>query len=171
MKKAIIVLAVIIVVLGGILFWQNKTKILSMTTLGGKLSTVITSSVLDKRLDLSNRGLARIPDGVFGRNGLEELNVSHNSLSGAIQSQIGQLKNLKKIDASYNDMTGVPAEIGQLSKLEILDLSNNKLTGLPNELGNLKNLKILNLSGNRYSPQDLAGIRSQLPKTVNIILN
>jgi len=66
-------------------------------------------------------------------------------------------------------MTGVPAEIGQLKYLEILDLSNNELTGLPNELGNLQNLKTLNLSGNNYSEQDLSGIRSKLPSTVNII--
>ncbi len=99
-----------------------------------------------------------------------ELNVSHNKLTGAIQSQIGQLVNLKILNASDNQMTGVPAEVGRLQNLEVLDLSNNQLTGLPNELGNLKNLKTLNLSGNNYSVQDLDGIRAKLPSTVNIIL-
>jgi Leucine-rich repeat (LRR) protein len=125
----------------------------------------------DKVLDLSNRGLTSIPMSVFSQTNLEELNVSHNSLTGAIQSQIGQLKNLKVLNASYNQMTGVPAEVGQLQNLQVLDLSYNKLTGLPNELGNLQNLKTLNLTGNSYSQQDLNGIKSKLPSTVNIIVS
>lgn len=123
----------------------------------------------NKILDLSGQGLTKIPEYVFNQTNLEELNVSNNYLTGAIQSQIGQLKNLKVLNASYNQMTGVPAEVGQLQNLQVLDLSYNQLTGLPNELGNLKNLKTLNLSGNLYSQQDLAGIRSKLSST-NIII-
>jgi Leucine-rich repeat (LRR) protein len=125
----------------------------------------------DNILDLSSRELKSIPSDVFDRKNLEELNVSHNLLTGSIQSQIGQLSNLKIFNASDNLMTGVPAEIGRLQKLEVLNLSNNQLTGLPNELGNLKNLKTLNLSGNQYSQQDLDYIRGKLPLTVNIVLN
>ncbi len=121
-------------------------------------------------LNLSNQGLTKIPSYVFDQTNLQELNVSHNSLMGAIQSQIGQLKNLKILNASYNKMTGVPAEVGQLENLRVLDLSYNQLTGLPNELGNLKNLKTLDLRGNQYSKQDLDGIRNKLPSTVNIIV-
>lgn len=122
-------------------------------------------------IDLSNQGLKQIPSYVFSKTNTEELNVSNNSLTGAIQSQIGQLTKLKVLNASNNNMTGVPAEIGQLQNLEILDLSNNQLTGLPNELGNLQNLKILNLSGNQYSEQDLNTIRNNLPSTVSIIID
>jgi Leucine-rich repeat (LRR) protein len=120
-------------------------------------------------INLSGQGLSKIPEYVFSQTILEELNVSNNNLTGSIQSQIGQLKNLKVLKASNNNMTGVPAEVGQLSKLEVLDLSNNQLTGLPNELGNLSKLRTLNLSGNNYSVQDLNGIRSKLPSSVNII--
>jgi Leucine-rich repeat (LRR) protein len=123
----------------------------------------------NKVLNLSNKNLSSIPMSVFSQTGLEELNVSYNALGGAIQSQIGQLKNLKVLNASYNNMTGVPAEVGQLTNLEVLDLSYNKLTGLPNELGNLKNLKTLNLAGNAYSTQDLAGIQAKLPNTTFIL--
>jgi Leucine-rich repeat (LRR) protein len=100
---------------------------------------------------------------------LEELNLSNNQLTGAIQSQIGQLKKLKVLKAGNNLMTGVPAEVGQLTNLQVLDLSNNQLTGLPNELGNLKNLQTFNISGNDYSSQDLNGIVQKLPASVNII--
>jgi len=122
------------------------------------------------KLDLGNQGLTQIPSYVFNLKNLEELNVSNNSLTGAIRSQIGQLVNLKILDASNNLMTGVPAEVGQLKKLEVLNLSNNRLTGLPNELGNLSSLKSFNISGNQYSQQDLDYIKSKLPSTVNIIV-
>lgn len=123
-----------------------------------------------KRLDLSYQGLTRIPDYVFNQTSLEELDVSNNHLTGSIQAEIRNLKNLKILRANNNQMMGVPAEIGQLQNLEILDLSNNKLTGLPNELANLKNLKTLNLSGNQYSQQDLNIIRQALPKVNYIVV-
>jgi len=123
----------------------------------------------DKILDLSHKNLTKVDISIFDKTNLTELNVSYNQLTGALPSQIGKLKNLKVLNASNNQMTGVPAEVGQLNNLEILDLSNNQLTGLPNELANLKNLKTLNLSGNQYSEQDLNGIRNSLPN-VNYIL-
>ncbi|MHB8831236.1 MAG: leucine-rich repeat domain-containing protein [Patescibacteria group bacterium] len=122
-----------------------------------------------KKLDLSNKGLEKIPANIFDQQNLEELNVSNNRLTGAIQAEIRKLKNLRVLNASNNQMTGVPAEVGQLQNLEVLDLSNNQLTGLPNELANLKKLKTLNLSGNKYSAQDLEVIRRALPN-VNYIL-
>jgi len=125
----------------------------------------------NESVSLSNQGLEKIPTSVFSKTNIEQLDVSNNVLTGSIQAEIRQLTNLKILNASNNDMTGIPAEIGQLQELEILDLSNNKLTGLPYELGNLKNLKTLNLSGNAYSIQDLNIIRSSLPPTANIIID
>ncbi len=119
--------------------------------------------------DLSNKGLTKIEPSFFqSHTSITELNLSNNSISGALPSQIQQLQNLRVLNASHNLMTGVPAEIGQLKNLEILDLSYNRLTGLPNELGNLKNLKILNLAGNAYSVQDLEGIRKGIPQATII---
>lgn len=166
MKKIILFLVIILIALVALFFLQYGG---GFSLVGIPHNNNINSQ--NKNLNLSNQGLTSIPMSVFDQINLEELNVSHNSLSGAIQSQIGQLKNLKILNASYNQMTGVPAEMGQLQNLQILDLSYNQLTGLPNELGNLKNLKTLNLAGNLYSQQDLNGIRSKLPTTVNIILN
>ncbi len=120
-------------------------------------------------LNLSNQNLQKVPDSVFGKTNLEELNVSNNKLTGALQGEIRKLQNLRVLNASNNQMTGVPAEIGQLENLEVLDLSNNNLTGLPNELGNLKNLKVLNISGNNYSEADLNGIIEKLPSGMTIV--
>lgn len=170
MKKIILSVVIILVILIAILFfWQYKEIDVSYDNKIDNTNNEMISE--NKVLDLSNQGLASIPSYVFNKINIEELNVSHNSLTGAIQSQIGQLKNLKVLNASYNQMTGVPAEVGQLQNLQILDLSYNQLTGLPNELGNLNKLKTLNLTGNAYSQQDLDAIRAKLPSTVNIIVS
>lgn len=116
-------------------------------------------------LDLSGRGLTSIPMDVFSRSELTGLNLSDNRLTGAPQSQIGQLKNLKTLDLSNNSLTGLPAELGQLSKLETLNVSNNQLTGLPMELGNLTQLRILDITGNEYSARDLDEIAKKLTDT------
>lgn len=121
-------------------------------------------------LDLSNKGLDKLPSDVPSMSSLEVLIISNNNLTGALPSEIGKLKKLKILDASNNQMTGVPAEVGQLDNLEILNLSNNQLTGLPYELGNLKKLKLLDLSGNDYSEQDLEVIKKSLPDDVEIKL-
>ena len=120
-------------------------------------------------LDLSSQNLSKVPDNTFTQTDLQELNVSNNKLTGSLQAEVRHLQNLRVLNMSNNQLSGVPAEIGQLSKLEILDLSNNQLTGLPNELGNLKNLKTLNISGNNYSVQDLEIIKKGLASDVNII--
>ncbi len=122
-------------------------------------------------LDLSEKGLKKVPDYVFARTDLEFLDLSNNELTGALQAEVRHLQSLKKLDLSGNKFTGVPAEVGQLKNLEILDLSNNVLTGLPYELGNLSNLKILDLSGNHYSEADLTIIQKSLPVSVEIKTN
>ncbi len=121
-------------------------------------------------LDMSNNALTKAPNSVFEQTKIESLNLSHNALSGSLQGEIRLLQNLKTLDLSYNNFTGVPAEVGQLKNLESLNLAHNQLTGLPHELGNLSNLKVLNVSGNNYSEADLAIITEKLPKTTVIII-
>jgi Leucine-rich repeat (LRR) protein len=129
------------------------------------------SDTSKKVVNLSNKGLTKAPEYIFDQSNIVELDLSDNSIDGALQSQIQKLQNLKVLNLSNNKFTGVPAEVGQLKKLEILDLSNNQLTGLPNELGNLSNLKLLDLTGNNYSEADLTTIRKNLPSQTVIKTN
>jgi Leucine-rich repeat (LRR) protein len=120
-------------------------------------------------INLSNQGLTRVPSYVFDRTEATSLDVSHNTLDGALQAEVRHLKNLRTLDLSHNTFTGVPAEVGQLTQLETLDLSYNPITGLPHEIGSLKNLKTLDVRGTEYSTFDLDIIRKALPQTTNII--
>lgn len=127
-------------------------------------------AVASVRADESGKNLTKMPEHILTMTDLQELDLSHNALTGALPSEIRRLQNLEMLDISDNMMTGLPAEIGQLSKLRILNASNNQLTGLPHELGNLRNLEVLDLSGNDISNQDLEIIRSKLPTSTRIIL-
>ncbi|PLX25964.1 hypothetical protein C0580_00930 [Candidatus Parcubacteria bacterium] len=166
MKTTIIVLVAIILLLVGYFAFNQKSPTYTNTENPETEQQVMSS---DTVLDLSNQGLTQIPNSVFDKTSLEELNVSNNQLTGAIQAEIRHLQNLRVLNASDNQMTGVPAEIGQLEKLEILNLANNQLTGLPHELGNLKNLKTLYIFGNNYSEADLNIIKSNLDEDIVII--
>jgi len=68
--------------------------------------------------------------------------------------EIGQLKNLKKLDLGWDDrktnelqnkLNQLPDEIGQLTSLQTLDLSANQLTDLPESIGQLTSLRRLDL--------------------------
>lgn len=174
--KQIIIIVILILISGAFIINKNVAKEESKDTVQQNIKereaysdvSTISSS---KTIDLSGQNLSKTPDYIFNQTNTEELDLSNNSIDGALQSQIQNLQNLKILNLSNNVFTGVPAEVGQLKNLEILDLSNNRLTGLPYEIGNIKNLKILNLSGNQYSEQDLNIIKKNLPSTVNIITN
>ena len=121
-------------------------------------------------VDRSNRGLTKFPSDVLSETNTQALDLSHNTLTGAMPAEIRRLQNLEVLDISDNDMTGLPAELGQLKKLRILNASDNQLTGIPRELGDLSNLEVLDLSGNDISQEDLAVIRARLPSSTQIIL-
>jgi Leucine-rich repeat (LRR) protein len=158
--KNILIIILIIVSIGstGYIIGSNRTD-----KFENSVSEIESKTVTYGVINLSGQGLTKAPENIFSKTSTVELNLSNNLLTGALQSQIGQLKRLKVLDLSNNKFTGVPAEVGQLTNLEILNLSNNSLTGLPNELGNLSKLKFLDVSGNNYSESDLAGIKKKLP--------
>ncbi len=128
----------------------------------------IPAIVSSEVINLSGQGLTKTPSYVFDKTSVQELDLSNNKLDGALQAEVRHLQNLKMLNLSDNNFTGIPAEIGQLTNLEVLNLSGNPITGMPYELGNLKNLKVLDLRDTDYSKQDLEVIKKGLPANTKI---
>ncbi|KAA8546884.1 hypothetical protein F0562_003313 [Nyssa sinensis] len=79
---------------------------------------------------------------------MESLDLSDNSLTGILPSDIGDLGRLKLLNLAKNDLLGeIPNELSKLSSLEYLDLSNNNFKGkIPDKLPS--SLKVFNVSYN-----------------------
>ncbi|OHA89705.1 MAG: hypothetical protein A2741_02010 [Candidatus Zambryskibacteria bacterium RIFCSPHIGHO2_01_FULL_43_27] len=170
MQFSIIIAVILVILFGGgyAMSRQSDTNPSNTNTTQEVDTSKPTSNASGATLDLSGKGLTKAPSYIFDMTNLVNLDLSHNSLEGALQAEVGRLKNLKTLDLSNNKFTGVPAEVGRLENLEILNFSNNLLTGLPYELGNLSKLKLLDISGNSYSEADLAKIRASLPSSTVI---
>ncbi|KAJ3207281.1 hypothetical protein HDU83_003075 [Entophlyctis luteolus] len=84
---------------------------------------------------------------------LRVLDLSSNSLRGAIPPQVGICIHLERLCLGLNLLTGkIPETIGSLTKLRQLDLSNNWLEGpIPHEIGKLTKLIELRLDCNRLT--------------------
>ncbi|WP_212887712.1 leucine-rich repeat domain-containing protein, partial [Leptospira borgpetersenii] len=78
--------------------------------------------------------------------------------------EVGQLKNLRELYLSANQLKTLPKEVGQLKNLRDLSLDNNQLETLPKEVGQLKNLRWLFLDANPILPKKLKRIGKLLPK-------
>ena len=116
-------------------------------------------------IDLPRRGL-RV-QGDFGAAAalpaLARLDLSANSLRGAVPAALGALPRLEFLDLSMNALAGpVPAALAGASALRFLNLSDNALSGaIPDELRGLRGLQELQLSGNNLTgalPGWLAGL-------------
>ncbi len=184
-----------VLVIGGVFLGFNLGK--NNKNDGGTSSNTSTNSVAKsstnaKVLDLSNTGLSKVTSDIYGKTGTTDLilsnnsiqtlpsemgkmtnvvvfKIDHNLLGGSLIGEIRLMAKLKRLDVSYNQMTGMSAEIGQLNQLETLNYSYNKITGLPNELSKLRNsLKEFNLTGNPLSQDKINKLKTELPNT-NII--
>ncbi|KAI8611268.1 hypothetical protein BC830DRAFT_1141893 [Chytriomyces sp. MP71] len=66
---------------------------------------------------------------------LEELDLSHNKLSGQLPETLFSLKRLRVLNLNANSLEGqIPLEIGALQSLRFLSIESNKLTGLDNHI-------------------------------------
>mmetsp|Transcript_5067 Transcript_5067/g.9753 ORF Transcript_5067/g.9753 Transcript_5067/m.9753 type:complete len:901 (-) Transcript_5067:222-2924(-) len=74
-------------------------------------------------------------------------------LSGTMATEIGLLKNLRKLDMSYNYLSGtIPLEIEGWKKLEGLNIGVNKFTGaIPSEIAQLTSLQWLMINNNNFN--------------------
>jgi len=82
---------------------------------------------------------------------LSKLSVSYSNHEyplKAIPKGFCNMKNLKSLDLTLNQITEIPDEITNLQNLEELILSSNQISGSLNPISKLKNLDTLDLSGN-----------------------
>ncbi|HAS39249.1 MAG TPA: hypothetical protein DCS93_02165 [Microscillaceae bacterium] len=61
---------------------------------------------------------------------------------------IGQIKGIKMLDMSHQDLKQIPTAVFDISGLEVLNLENTQLNNLPNKVLNLSQLKVLVLGKN-----------------------
>uniref|UniRef100_M8CFD8 Receptor kinase-like protein Xa21 n=1 Tax=Aegilops tauschii TaxID=37682 RepID=M8CFD8_AEGTA len=93
------------------------------------------------------------------------LDLSYNSLSGLIPSEVGSLINLNRLTLSGNQFSGkIPDSIQNCIVLEWLSLDSNLFEGsIPRPLTYIKGLSKLNLTMNKFSgniPAALGNIRN-----------
>jgi Leucine-rich repeat (LRR) protein len=90
-------------------------------------------------LDLSNNSMTgSLPTEIAELTGLQVLDLHSNSFSGALVTEVGNLSALTVLDLRNNSFSGplVP-QLGSILDLELLDCSYNNLSGLiPTEIGN-----------------------------------
>ncbi|KAJ8770858.1 hypothetical protein K2173_021773 [Erythroxylum novogranatense] len=106
---------------------------------------------LSKLLNLSWNSLTgNLPTEVKNLKQLNTLDISTNNLYGEIPTTIGKCLSMEKLYMNVNFFRGsIPSSLASLKGLQELDLSQNNLTGeIPQDLHSLKFLSYLNLSFN-----------------------
>jgi CCR4-NOT transcription complex subunit 6 len=98
-------------------------------------------------MDMSGQGLRNLAPELFRYQFLNELYIASNKLT-RLPKEIGELRQLRHLDASFNQMSDSPPEIGMCTFLKQLLLFNNNVQELPFELGSLHLLEVLGIEGN-----------------------
>jgi hypothetical protein len=78
---------------------------------------------------------------------------------------IGHLKNLKKLNISWNYLTDLSAELEKLTHLKILNLENNRFSSIPKVLYKMIGLEKLNIRTRHfsYNSTELEKLQKSLP--------
>ncbi len=172
--NALGLISLLIAIAIGVFFVTSDTKINDEgDTVGGTHESAIDAAQeavnLIETKSAGGAGSVEVYEGINISKSVTKLNLSGKGLSGSLKAEVRHLSNLRELNLSNNNFTGLPAEVGQLSQLRVLDLSNNPFTGLPHELGNLQNLQTLDLSGTNASAFDVITIKGNLPSSVEVI--
>jgi Leucine-rich repeat (LRR) protein len=119
----------------------------------GQIPTTIGQLSNLKYIEITGKGAEDIKDG----------SGYPNALTGAIPSEIGNLKNLIGLHLGFNSLESVPNSIGNLENLVHLGLLRNKLagTGFPTEIGELTKLQNIWLARNNFGGEipDISSLR------------
>jgi hypothetical protein len=122
-------------------------------------------------LFLKGNALKEIPHEIGSLNELIELNLADNIDLGKLPAEIGNLRNLKKLDIRYCGLTDLPPEIGNLKNLEYLQMWGNAFIELPYSITELSSLKELYLKNNKLNKIPYDMIKMDNLKYIDIQLN
>ncbi|XP_015114347.1 toll-like receptor 6 [Diachasma alloeum] len=125
----------------------NPSQVLSGLSLSNNIITELPKNFTNNfpklsTLDLSNNSLTSFEHYLSNIEGLELLNLEHNSLNSTIiEASIRQLR------VGYNELTSLPRNLS----VESLSIENNKIKEIQSDEVLFSGLKYLNLSGNYLS--------------------
>lgn len=111
------------------------------------------------KLDLSDLGIAELPDSIGQLTQLRELYLGGNQLK-TLPDSVSKLTQLEILQLDRNRFTALPEWLGQLTQLQVLDLRRNQLAELPERLGQLSQLVSLYLAANKLTelPESLGDL-------------
>ncbi|GLJ20846.1 hypothetical protein SUGI_0380110 [Cryptomeria japonica] len=139
-----------------LVLWQNHFVSGSS---GLSILTVLTNCSSLENLQLSHNYLTGVLPTTIGRlsNSLSYLVLASNEIGGNIPDEIGNLTNMVLLDLGANQFNGtIPSTLGKLPNLERLILDTNNLQGrIPESFGRSKSLGLLELGDNMLSGQIL----------------
>ena len=142
---------------------------LSNNSFGGEIQSIFGRFRQIKLLTLHGNNYAGglRSSGILNLKNIVRLDLSFNNFSGPLPVEISQMPKIKFLILAYNNFSGpIPPEFGNVTTLQILNLSHNKLSGqIPTSIGNLKSLLWLKLAENSLSgqiPAEIGNCRSLL---------
>ncbi|MBA0616964.1 hypothetical protein Godav_026446 [Gossypium davidsonii] len=136
--------------------WTTATSVCNWIGVicGGQPQRVVALSLSSMGLDGTLPPVGTTPSALGSITSLKKIDLSYNKLSGSIASTIFNLSSLQIIDLSHNMLAGnLPADMAnRLPELKELYLSRNQLCGqIPSSLFNCRQLKVLSLSSNSFT--------------------
>ena len=109
-------------------------------------------------LDLKNCGLTSIPKEIFNYTELVNIDLSndpfcdeeHKNRISIVPNEISNLKKLKRLNLSNNQLVNISENLSHLHKLNYLNLCSNNLTDISQKIANMPSLNEICLEGNPF---------------------
>ncbi|KAL4353953.1 hypothetical protein GQ457_06G036230 [Hibiscus cannabinus] len=136
--------------------WTTATSVCNWIGVicgGGQPQRVIALNLSSMGLTGTLPPIGTIPSALVSITSLKKIDLSYNKLSGSIASTIFNVSSLQIIDLSFNRLDGnLPTDlINHLPDLKELYLSRNQIYGqIPGSLFNCRQLEVLSLSSNNF---------------------